>query len=194
MASTPMFGHLSFSAGALHTRERAIAGFLATAASLDVAILAQSNLLRAQSAWPAVPLFVVACAIGIWALRLVDPPALLSVAHFATPARGRAWKISLGLSLLASATSVMLFATQTALTFAWLVFALSVLLIGLAGWLIDGRPHLKVAWRRERPWLIALALCTLIGAVLRLVDLGSTPFGLWFDEAYSGLQVERILA
>jgi hypothetical protein len=186
-----MFGNVSVSVP--RGRNLAIAGLLATAASLDLAVLAQTSLLRTRSAWPSALLFVVACLVGVWAFRLVPTTAPRCVVEFAAPARSRAWKLSLGLSVAASGVSLVLFATNTALTVAWVAFALSVVLISITGWLMDGRPGFQIAWRQELPWLVALAVFTLIGAVLRLVDLGSTPFGLWFDEAYSGLQVERIL-
>ena len=179
---------------ALGGPERAVAGLFATAASVDLAVLAQTSLLRTRSAWPSAALFLVACVVGAAALRLVHTADPLCVAEFAPPARGRAWKTCLGLSLLASGTSLALFGMGAALTLAWLAFALSVVLVGLTGWLIDSRPAVRIAWRQEWPALVALVVITLVGAVLRLVDLGSTPFGLWFDEAYSGLQVNRILA
>ena len=186
--------HLSSSStGALGGPKRAIAGLLATAASLDLAVLAQTSLLRTQSAWLSAALFVVACVVGAGALRLVHTAVPFCVAEFAPPARGRGWKICLGSSLVASGASLALFGSGTALTLAWLAFELSVILIGLTGWLIDGRPAARIAWRQELPLLVVLAVITLAGAVFRLVDLGSMPFGLWFDEAYSGLQVERIL-
>src|SRR5436190_1973216 len=133
LATMRMFGNVSTSLA--RGRNLAIARLLATAASLDLAVLAQTSLLRTQSAWPSALLFVVASLVGIWALRLVPPPAPLCLSGFAAPARTRTWKASLGLSVAASGLSLALFATNTALTLAWLTFALSVVLIALTGWL-----------------------------------------------------------
>jgi 4-amino-4-deoxy-L-arabinose transferase-like glycosyltransferase len=136
--------------------------------SLGLAVLAQSALLRTHG-------------------------APLAFASFARPASGRSWKVCLTIALAANAGSLALFGRNTGLTLSWELFGLSVVLAGLTFWAMDGRPGVRLDWRSEAPWLAALAALIISGAALRLISLGSLPFGLWYDEAYSGLQVQRIL-
>ncbi|HLQ35789.1 MAG TPA: glycosyltransferase family 39 protein [Chloroflexota bacterium] len=169
--------------------------FLALAISIGLALLAQTALLRTRAALPAVPMFVLACAIGGWvALRMLPAAPRAAFEAFRKPSVGRAWKLGLGLAVVVNAAGLALFGRGAALTLAWLLFAASVILVGAAFWLLDGRPGLHVDWRDEGPWLVALATILAAAAALRLWSLGSVPFGVWFDEAYSGLQVERIIA
>ncbi len=162
--------------------------------SLGLAVLAQSALLRTHAALPAVPLFLAACVVGGWtAVRAMPAGAPLAFASFARPASGRSWKVCLTIALAANAGSLALFGRNTGLTLSWELFGLSVVLAGLTFWAMDGRPGVRLDWRSEAPWLAALAALIISGAALRLISLGSLPFGLWYDEAYSGLQVQRIL-
>ena len=163
--------------------------------SLGLAVLAQSALLRTHAALPAAPLFLAACAVGGWtALRALPAGAPLAIGALARAGARPGWKPCLAAALAANAGSLALFGRNTGLTLAWLLFVLSVVLASAAFWAMDGRPGVRrVDWRRDAPWLAALAVLIGVGAALRLTSLGSLPFGLWYDEAYSGLQVQRIL-
>ncbi|HLY67185.1 MAG TPA: glycosyltransferase family 39 protein, partial [Chloroflexota bacterium] len=166
---------------------------LAIAASVVLALLAQSALLRTRQAMPCVPLFLSACVIGgLVAFKLTPPP--LAFGRFKPAERAFGWEIVLALGTAANAACLVFFARNLRLTEAWLLFAASVVAIAVAFWLLDGRPGLRADWRAEAPWLVGLGVLTVVGTVLRLIWLGNVPAGLWFDEAFSGLQVQRILA
>jgi 4-amino-4-deoxy-L-arabinose transferase-like glycosyltransferase len=182
-------------AGGVAATAGSTAPLLGMGISLGLAILAQSALLRTHGMLPATPLFVAACAAGAWtATRLLPARPGLAFGESARAVEGSVWKVCLAVALAANAGSLVLFGLNTGLTLAWQLFGLSVVLAGVAFWAVDGRPGVRLDWRGEAPWLAALAALVITGAALRLDSLASLPFGLWYDEAYSGLQVQRILA
>jgi 4-amino-4-deoxy-L-arabinose transferase-like glycosyltransferase len=165
------------------------------AAAIGLAIVAQSALLRTHSAMPAVPVFVAACALAGWAaVRSLPRHAPIAFGVFAPIRGGRLPAFVLGLAAAANLAALELFGKAVLGTLAWLLFAASLAAAGLGFWLLDGRPMPRLNWRQEGPWLIALGVLIGACAALRLVSLGSVPLGLWYDEAYSALQVERILS
>ncbi|HEX6513474.1 MAG TPA: glycosyltransferase family 39 protein, partial [Chloroflexota bacterium] len=168
---------------------------LVIAASLALAFAGQSALLRTRAPMPAGALFLVACGLGGWAaLRRMQTGERLRAGVFPRFVPDGRTKVLLGATVLANSAGLALFGKGAALTLAWLLFVLSVALAAVGVWRLDGRPRLQVAWRQEAPWLAALGVLVVVGAALRLAALDHIPFGLWFDEAYSGLEVERILS
>src|SRR5579883_2745372 len=171
------------------------AAFPLAALSIALAVLAQSVLLRTKGPWPALPLFLVAAALGGWAAarhaKLPAPPPWLA---FCPTKRGRGWKVCAAAAAGLNVIALVLFGRELAPGVGWMLYAGSAGLAVLAFWWREGRPALRADWRAEAPWLAALGVLLVAGAALRLIWLDSLPFGLWFDAAYSGLQVERVLS
>ncbi|MBV9119416.1 MAG: zinc ribbon domain-containing protein, partial [Chloroflexi bacterium] len=167
--------------------------FVGLAVALGLAVLAQTALLRSHSAMPAVPEFILACLIGgATAVKLV-PGSALQVGFFNRFAPARRWQAVLAAAVVANIASLVIFASNSNVNLAWLLFAFSVVAVGVGFWLLDGAPRARVDWQAEAPWLAIVGVFFVVGVVLRIFDLQSVPYGLWSDAAYSGLQVERIM-
>ncbi|MBV8084663.1 MAG: glycosyltransferase family 39 protein, partial [Chloroflexi bacterium] len=165
------------------------------AAAVGLAVLAQTAVLRTHGFVPAVPLFLAACVIGGFvALWLMPREAQIAFGLFQAARRSRAWQALLALAVLSNAGCLFLFGRNGNPNLAWLLWTVSVVAVGLGFWMLDGRPRLKANWREEAPWLIALGVITLVGLILRVIWLDSIPYGLWFDAAYSGLQIDKIIS
>src|SRR5438105_2943332 len=79
-------------------------------------------------------------------------------------------------------------------TTAWALYLLS-MVVGLGGvYLLDARPSLRLLLRRNVAVVAALGLVLLVALFLRTYRLGELPFGMWYDEAFNGLEVQKILA
>jgi 4-amino-4-deoxy-L-arabinose transferase-like glycosyltransferase len=158
-----------------------------------LAIIGQSALLRTYAPIPAVPVFLLAVLVAGWvAARHLSLPASPNLGFFPSQPSWR-WAAALALTVGLSLAALWQFDHAQG-SAGWLIFAGSVLMVGVACWMIDGCPKPCADWRREMPWLFAVGVLTVCAAVLRFSELGSVPYGLWFDEAYSGLQVQHILS
>ncbi len=97
------------------------------------------------------------------------------------------------LVVAASLLALRLFAANANPSVAWLLYAASVIGAPLTVWLVVGRPR---SWSLKG-WNLndaaGLGAVLLVGAAFRLFRIDSLPFGLWWDEAYSGLQILHIM-
>jgi DNA-binding beta-propeller fold protein YncE/4-amino-4-deoxy-L-arabinose transferase-like glycosyltransferase len=166
----------------------------------------------AELLWPALLLYAV--AIPIFAVQLAKPlsderprpatrlqPLSLSIAP---GIRGRLGLGSMASALLLSGVSWYLFGYESQSTAAWLIYLLSMALFGLGAWLAEqpspdpsdrtfnsrsiSIPSLSV----QKP-VFWLAVILLLAAFMRFFHFFSLPFGTWYDEATTGLEVRRIL-
>ena len=158
-----------------------------------LAISGQAALLRTRAALPAIALFGAAAILGGWSARRWLRTRTLAMGDLPAP-RGRTWLALGALALAANGAALALFGRDVRPNVAWLLFVGSMLAVGLCGWFMDGRPGLS--WPGRAEWLHLLALLAVFatGAAVRLIWLDRVPFGVWFDEAYSSLQVQRIMA
>ena len=98
-----------------------------------------------------------------------------------------------GASLVASGAGLLLFAGGALLNLAWLLYLLSLALCIFAFWRFDG-PRPRVALGRPSAHGLALLGIVLVAFAFRVYRIDSLPAGLWWDEAFNGLRVQRILA
>jgi hypothetical protein len=165
-----------------------------------------------EQLWPALLLYAV--AIPIFAVHLAKPisderprppvrlrPLSLTIA---TGIRGELGLASMVSALLLSGISWYLFGYESQSTAAWLIYLLSMLLFGLGAWLAEqpsphppnrtsnhysiSIPSLSAKW--PVVWLAAILLLAIF---MRFFHFFSLPFGTWYDEATTGLEVRRIL-
>lgn len=77
---------------------------------------------------------------------------------------------------------------------AWVLYLLSMVVAIVGVYLFDARPSLRQALRRERFVTVALGAAFVVALTLRTYRLGDLPFGMWYDEAFNGLEVQKILS
>lgn len=140
-------------------------------------------------------------ALILWARSLGSPlpPSCSAAVALASPWAGaRRWGLhrpaifTAGIAIAANLAALWIFSSALNPSIAWLLYATSVAAAPFAVWLAAGRPRpcLRGVAAGES---MALALALAVGAFFRLYRIDSQPFGLWWDEAYSGLQVLRIM-
>ncbi|HZK67370.1 MAG TPA: glycosyltransferase family 39 protein, partial [Chloroflexota bacterium] len=95
-------------------------------------------------------------------------------------------------AIAANGLSLFLFGTSSAVNLAAVLYLASVLAAPAALWVAAGapRPRLFAGWSVGE--LLALFGALVIGAALRFPGLDVLPFGLWWDEGFTGGQVTRI--
>jgi 4-amino-4-deoxy-L-arabinose transferase-like glycosyltransferase len=169
-------------------------------------------LLAAEQLWPALLLYAV--AIPVFAVQLARPRSderprsvtrLQPLSRPIAPGiRGKLGVTSMAWALLLSGLSWYLFGYDALSTLAWLLYLLSMLLLGLGVCLAEQaspRPPERASRSRSvyipppslwRPgvWLAAILLLAIF---VRFFHFFSLPFGTWYDEATTGLEVRRIL-
>ncbi len=113
-------------------------------------------------------------------------------------------QLSWGLALLVLAgvcilLSLRLFRHDAPPTTAWLLYLASIALFVAAFWAMEftpGQVNLRQfssrLWRPKTETLILIAILV-VAAFVRLYNLDSLPFGVWYDEAVNGLEAKRIL-
>jgi len=158
-----------------------------------------------ESSGDALFLYAAAIAIFVYALRRERETfaALCPV-----PARGfelanTRWGILL---LLGSGISIFYslryFQEKIHPNGAWLLYLLSILLFVGAFLVMRGRgqerqarlPETRGELLPRRVEMVALALIVALGIFMRVHRLGSSPDGVWFDEAQNGLEALKLLA
>lgn len=174
--------------GAGHARPKALA---AVAAACALAIGGEATLLRTHAALPAVPLFLAGVVAIVVAARLL-PARERPGGRFAVVGDS-AWLQTAVVALAANAAALLLLARNGRANTALFLWAVSVPLLLAAAWLRDGRPGVRVAWRREAPALVALGALLAVGAIIRLLWLDHEPYGFWWDEAFGSLVSEHLL-
>lgn len=176
---------------------RKTSSIVGVAGSIAVAVLAQGYVAGQEYLWDGLFLYGLALVLG-WRflprLKVRDEAAAHPTEETASlvPVLSRATMLLALATLLANLLALLLFGTDNLRTLAWVLYAASVVTAPLTVWFAAGRPRLRplAGWSAED--VIALSLILLIGAAFRLYQLDSLPFGLWWDEAFSGLQVQRI--
>ena len=113
-------------------------------------------------------------------------------------------QLSWGLALLALAgictlLSLRLFGRDVPTTTAWLLYLAGVVLFVAAFWAMEFtsekwnlRQLPSRLWPPKTGAVILMAILV-VAAFVRLYNLDSLPFGVWYDEAVNGLEAQRIL-
>ncbi|HEX2987646.1 MAG TPA: glycosyltransferase family 39 protein, partial [Chloroflexota bacterium] len=174
---------------------RQLRGLVAAALALSLAIIAQGYVAAHDYLFDGLLLYLFALALTyrfIPDIPLQSSPSPRAENAEPVRLRGRSFLVVLAF-LLCWATSMLLFHSNSMLTPAWTLYALSVIGAPLSVWLATGRPRCSTAAASSSGYVVALGAVMLLAALVRFVGLGSLPFGLWWDEAYSGLQIQRLM-
>ena len=100
----------------------------------------------------------------------------------------------LGTGVLVNLAGLALFGTlKEPNNTAWALYAASIPLALAGVYLMDARPSLRNVLARNRGQIALLAVVLLVALVTRFYRIGEIPFGLWADEAFSGLEILRVL-
>jgi hypothetical protein len=203
------------------TPPRSLRNLVLALAAVGLAVWAQ-NLLGQDRLRDGLLLYAVAGLIFCLALRRHDDrPAWDGVfAPRQTPAgrisEWRQWAglASLALSFALALVGLNLFAEHVKLPTAWYLYLASIAFFLLAVHLVSARPtnqptihpsiqptihpsiHPSIQPSNRlanRTALVILALILLLAAFMRLYQLDTIPYGVWYDEADNGLQVRRMI-
>lgn len=173
-------------------------GLVGTVAAIGVAIVAQGYLQGREYILDGLFLYAIAIALG---LRFLPR---LHIAEYPKPAVGIEKESScltvdrLGVSLalatvVTNLAALSLFGANSYLTQAWLLYVSSIILAPISIWLLSGRPRFRPLSDWQLGDILALGAILTIGAAFRLYQIDSLPYGLWWDEAFSGLEVLKIM-
>ncbi len=139
---------------------------------------------------------LLALIAGLVVIRTLPASATVT-GNAVVVARRPAWWSPLPLGGLVAALALnglalWLLARPADRTLALGLYALSLGCLLGAGWWADGRPWPRLGALTRGEWL---GLGALLGLALffRLYRLADMPFGLWFDEAFTGLRVVQIM-
>lgn len=175
-----------------------ISGLAGTAAAIAVAVVAQGYVAGREFLLDGLFLYAVA---GFLALRflpllpLLDRPMRVQDLHGeGTELRLNCAGARLGLIVLgANLVALALFGTGAHPTLAWILYVASVVSTPVSVWLLSGRPRLRPFGGWPLGDLLALGAVLTVGVAFRLYRIDSLPYGLWWDEAFSGLEALRIM-
>lgn len=147
-------------------------------------------------------IYSLAAFLFILATRLV--PESMAIPSRKSKAISKS-KGMLGLSLVvlavvASLSSLHYFGTKESLDYAWLLHVASIVLLLAALYIMMegetwklGITRWRIVLKARGVEIILLGLILLLAAFLRIHNIGSLPYGLWFDEAEYGLTALRVL-
>ncbi len=174
-------------------------------AALLLALVGQALLWREQSIWAALACYVIAAVLFVLPRQKDEQPrspVLTALRPFQIPP-GRAARfrqllpasLLAAASLVAVATGLRLFAANENSPTAWAAFLLGMALLVAAGYALNSLHETPARSQATRwPWTprnlaipVLLILTLGLAAFLRLYQLGSLPYGLWYDEAIHGL-------
>ncbi|TAK24713.1 MAG: hypothetical protein EPO26_05740 [Chloroflexota bacterium] len=97
------------------------------------------------------------------------------------------------LGAAASVGGLYLFGSGRDQNLAWIAYAASLVIALVGVYLLDNRPRVVPLLVRNWPTIAAITAITVVALVARLYRLGEIPFGLWADEAFAGLEIQRII-
>jgi len=178
-----------------------VARLLVALAALSIAIFAQGWLVLDKAPFIGMILYGGAILLYVYGLRQTRVGRLMiedsSPWPETTISRKRATTLLLVAAGASSLYSLSLFARTPQSNTAWLLYLLSLILLIIAFWVLEGAliaRGLRLEALRHR-W-VELAVLTLIisaGAFVRLYQIEAIPSGLFFDEAINGLDARRVL-
>ncbi len=173
--------------------------------ALGIGGIAQS-LLKQDSLWDGLMLYVLAAILFVYALDHARPKSLVAYRGLFAPLdSARGLRRTVGVWLIFGAFSLSLIGWQVfgaiaSRSQAWWFYAGSVALMVAGAIILTPReegafPEARRSWHAVRnPETIILILIVLIAVGLRLWHFTSLPFGVWYDEAEAGLQARQWLA
>ena len=182
----------------LPATRRARSRLLLGATALALAILGQGLVAGRRFVPDGLLLYLAALAIGLCTLDVGRGPAeddpergLVGGARLSS---GSWLALSVAaLTVVANVVALRVFGARANPSLAWVLYACSVVAAPAAVWLLSGRPPLRPAAGWQRADAVALGAILLVALFFRLYQIGSLPQGLWWDEAFSGLQVLRVM-
>ncbi|MBC8263909.1 MAG: glycosyltransferase family 39 protein [Anaerolineales bacterium] len=200
---------------------RKITNLVLALAAVGLGFFAQSRF-RTDAIRDALILYLVAAVLLVYANRGRSSKlkAQSSKSEAEIPTRQLGWgpsavseaTLRAGLALLALAgvciiLSLRLFGRGAPPTTAWLLYLVSIALFVAAFWAMEFTPKqwdlrqllsfdrvkiLSRLWPPKTETVVLIAIL-IVAAVVRLYNLDSLPFGVWYDEAVNGLEAQRIL-
>ena len=195
-------------------KRRKITNLVLTLAAVALGFFAQSRF-RTDAIGDALILYLAAVVLFVCANRARSSKTEAEDSPAARPGistRQLGWgpstvsgaALRTGLALLALAgvgtlLSLRLFGRRAPPTTAWLLYVASLVLFVAAFWVMEfipGKWNLRQLpsrlWPPKTETVILIAIL-IVAAFVRLYDLDSLPFGVWYDEAVNGLEAQRIL-
>ncbi len=177
---------------------KAIVGLFWSLVAIAVALAAQGYLEGRTFLYDAIVLFVIVGIVFGRSLRDADPtvppdPPI----PLPGPSSGRAFFLGTGLigaGLALNGVGLVLFGSGNGGTIAWAFYAASLPLALAGAYVLDARPSLRAMLWRNRWVALAIGLLFVVALGARMFRLGEIPFGLWADEAFAGLEIQRILS
>ncbi len=181
---------------------RKITNLILALAAVGLGFFAQTRF-RMDATRDALILYLVAVVLLVYANRGRSSKTEAERSPATRPevsARQLGW----GLALLALAgvciiLSLRLFGRGAPPSTAWLLYLASVILFVAAFWAMEFTPvkwsprqSLHRLWPPKTETLILIAIL-IVTAAVRLYNLDSLPFGVWYDEAVNGLEAQRLL-
>jgi len=181
---------------------RKITNLILTLAAVGLGLFAQSRF-RADAIRDALILYLVAVVLLIYANRGQSskieaegsPPTRTAIST-----RQLGWGVALlALAGICTLLSLRLFGRSVPPSTAWLLYLASVVLFVVAFWAMEfvpGKWNLRQLFSRlwpPRTETVILLAILIVAAFVRLYNLDSLPFGVWYDEAVNGLEAQRIL-
>lgn len=180
------------------SKGRKINGLVGAVAVIGFAIIAQGYLLGREYLLDGLFLYAIALALGIRLLPRLPfadyPQTATSIIREGSGLKANRVGFFLAIStLFANFAALSFFGTNDHPTQAWLLYAASIILAPLSIWLLSGKPRLRPLSDWQLVDLLALGAVLIIAAVFRLYQIENLPYGLWWDEAFSGLEVLKIM-
>ncbi|MBM4416744.1 MAG: hypothetical protein FJ033_00275 [Chloroflexi bacterium] len=177
---------------------KAIVGLFWSVVAIAVALVAQGYLEGRTFLYDAVVLFAIVGIVFGRALRDADPTTP-PIAPMALPGPGSGKAFSIGAAFIVAGLAVNsiglgLFGSANGGTTAWAFYAGSLPLALAGAYFLDARPSLRAMLWRNRWAALAVGVLFLVALGARMFRLGEIPFGLWADEAFAGIEIQRILS
>ena len=181
---------------------RKITNLVLTLAAVGLGFFAQSRF-RVDRINDALILYLVAVVLLVYANRAQSskveaegsPPTRTAIST-----RQLGWGVALlALAGICTLLSLRLFGRSASSSTAWLLYLASVALFVAAFWAMEFVPrkwNLRQFFSRlwpPRTGTVILLAILIVAAFVRLYNLDSLPFGVWYDEADNGLWALRII-
>ncbi|MGI5835940.1 MAG: PA14 domain-containing protein [Chloroflexota bacterium] len=175
-----------------------IGGPVGAVAVIAVATVAQGQIVGREYLVDGLFLYTIALLLGFRFLPKL-PSADHPKAVDASRAAGKLLNLNrtgvwVGIATLAvNLIALSLFSADSHLTLAWMLFGVSIVSAPVSIWLLSGKPQIRPFSGWQSMDIIALVIVLIVAAAFRLHRLDSLPYGLWWDEAFSGLEVLKIM-
>ena len=171
-------------------------GVAGCAGAVLLAIVAQGYIVEQQFPLDGLLLYSVALAIAYRSIPHIDRAPAEDAPAFAPRALrfGRAFLLVASVEGFSWLLAMASFRTNSNLTPAWSLYLGSIAGAPIAVWMATGQPRWRASPGFSAGYLTALTLVLIVAAALRFASLDTLPFGLWWDEAARGIEMQKLLA